>query len=393
LQYIPAPWTIYHNVNSLEPGTYACFKGGKLTRHTYFRPEFSSHATGEEKQHMRAALTQAVKRQLMSEVPLGFFLSGGVDSALVAYTAAALLKTPIKTFTAIIQNEALNEQKYAERVARDIKSEHFELPIPDCNLADIKNIVPRYGQPFADTSLLPTFHISRLIKQHVTVALGGDGADELFCGYDRYYSAAQTTLPPSTYFNQSYFRVSEEFKNQFIQTQHRQIPTYEFLFNHLNLDSQLPLPTIMRHLDLRFFLEGDILAKVDISSMAHSVEARVPFLDRDIIQLAFTLPETALRDATTNKKIIKELLLQYLPPSLVFRQKIGFMLPVDDWIGPVIHALRDNWNHSALRELNYFKESALEQLWAQTNHTFESAYFIFGLFCLDSWLAHNTDAL
>lgn len=384
--YLPSPWTIFEDVHSLEPGHYLRVKNGRLHLTRYWQPQFDYEAKSQSDllDEMQHRIDVAVKRQLMSEVPLGAFLSGGIDSSLICLAASENLGESLNTFTAIINDTELNESKYASAIATKIKSTHNTLDVPHLDLNLLEDLVPRYGQPFADTSLLPTFLVCQLIRQNVTVVLGGDGADEMLCGYDRYFKARDSELSAVDFFTMQYFRVSEGFKRRYLR--HDDVSTFELYAGQIDLDLTQPKQRIMRALDFRYFLEGDILQKVDISSMAHSLEARVPLLDRDLVDFALKLPESLLFDQGYNKKVLKDLLSRHMPHDFVHRQKVGFMLPVQRWVTTIQQQLKVEFNSLPALSFDIFDNKNLMSLVDQDEHTFESAYFLFGFYIFNIWL-------
>lgn len=386
LMYIPAPWTVFEGVKSLEPGHYLKYSAGEVEDVAYFRPDFSpvSHQDQEE---IEGTLYEAVRRQLLSDVPLGAFLSGGVDSSLVCLAATLQLSDPLKTFCAVIEDEELNERPFAKEVAERVESQHFETEVPGFNLNRLPEIIAQYGQPFADSSLLPTYLISEQIKKHVTVVVGGDGSDELFGGYGRYNLAYSSDMEVDDFFNKQYFRVSESFKRRYLLPGEKdKQATGTRLMKQIGIESCPSKTTVMRAMDWRYFLEGDILQKVDISSMAHSLEARVPFLDQDLIKLAMRIPDEQLFDQKNSKKILKEILSKKMSRNFAYRKKVGFMLPIEKWIETIATHLKEGFETLQLWELEIFDPIELKSLLAQKKHSFESAYFIFGLYVLNSWL-------
>lgn len=388
--YIPSPWTIYKEISSLEPGHYLCYDG-KITITQYWKPivrEISSDIE-ECKQRIKVVLEQAVKQQLIGERPLGIFLSGGVDSSLISYFASKHLKE-LKTFTITV--EGLNEQQYASALSKRIGSIHKEVNLPKMELELLNNSILRYGQPFADSSLLPTYMVSKLTSQDVTVALAGDGGDELFCGYDYRYEKALSSVGCDDFFDNYYFRVSEAFKRKFLLKSDE--TTFSFLNRKLVLDKEDSPINTSRLFDIRFFLES-MLTKVDISSMANSLEVRVPFLCQQVVDTALQIPMEHLFDGKMCKKVLKEILCEVMPREFVYRPKMGLMVPLRDWAkelaGILLRGLNKDpiwqlniWNIEEISKFLRYSESGFRD--SRKPHNSHSASFIFALYVLNYWL-------
>lgn len=389
--YIPAPWTIYKQVKSLEPGCYLRYKDNKINQVQYWKLDFVEERRDGLEELVEDTLCNAIENQLISERPLGAFLSGGVDSSLIALFAKS------KTFSVVVKDKKHDERRYARAIAEKIKSEHYEIELPKIDIRLLDKVISLYGQPFADTSMLPMYVISELISKHVTVALSGEGGDELFCGYEyRYLQALKNGKENSDFFDSVYFRVGEDFKRQYLKS--CQESTYSLLLRQLGVDSSLSKTKIMRLLDTRYFLEGDILQKADISGMAHSMEVRVPFLCQNMLKMASTLPEEVLFDKGCTKKILKKILAKKMPHDFVYRPKVGLNLPIQKWIGEIANNLYNGFPNDPVWQLNIFNLDTISVFLNHSRHgrrterrphNYESASFIFAIWVLNIWLKNR----
>jgi len=318
--YIASPNTIWNEIRSLEPGNYLEYdvesRQGRITNYWSLTPQ---RRTESDLQHLENLLCDAVDLRTRSDVPYGAYLSGGVDSSLIVKHLSSI-DGDCKTFTAVIDDEELNESEYASKVANKFCTDHTDLPIEytEIKLNFLRKLVRHFGQPFADSSIIPTYLISQKISQNVTVALGGDGSDEVFCGYNKYNNSSAPIA-------QRFFRNTDL---EFLSDKWK-IDTYKYMLTKLPYipDDKSEL---MRLLDIRFFLEGDILQKVDRMSMANSLEVRVPFLDHRIVEYSNSLTFDYMF-GNIRKYPIKRLLEKYFDNSFVHRDKIGFMLGFDGW--------------------------------------------------------------
>jgi asparagine synthase (glutamine-hydrolysing) len=429
---VPAPHSIYRGVQKLLPGTFLAVTGQRLPNpipvpfwslRQVAESGVASSFRGSDTEaldQLEVLLRDAVRIRMLSDVPLGAFLSGGVDSSLVASLMQAESTRRIKTFSIGFRDTEYDEAKDAARVARHLGTEHTELYVtPQEAMALIPSLPAIYDEPFADSSQIPTFLLSRMARRHVTVGLSGDGGDEVFCGYTRHVwshrvwksisamprpfrraSAAVLSSVSSDGWD-SFFQVFRPFVPSAMK--HR-LPgqklhklarllvlsdlasVFTTLASHWNdpvrvvIGAEEP-PTVvttpgaganlsefterMMFLDTLTFLPDDILAKVDRASMAVSLEARIPLLDHRVVEFAWRLPMSMKIRDNRGKWILRELLGRFVPHSLVDRPKSGFSIPLDGWLrGP----LRD-WAESLLaerriREDGFFHVQPIREKWA-----------------------------
>ena len=329
LYYIPSPLTIWKEIRSLRPGHYVEYD---ISSDSFCDKEYwSLPRPTKNKQSLddlENLLSHSVRLRTRSDVPYGAYLSGGVDSSLIVKCMSDL-DEGVSTFTAQINDEKLDESSYAAYVASVCETDHTNLEVNygDITLNFLRKISANFGQPFADSSIIPTYLISKKISENVTVALGGDGADELFCGYNKY----------------SHIEDKKEFK--FFRNDDLSFLNKGYVCNNiLYLSSLLPYSVdsdieLMRLLDIHVFLEGDILQKVDRTSMANSLEVRVPFLDHRIVELSNNLNYDILY-GKPRKAALKNILSKYFPEDFVKRPKIGFMLNMGGWVDKLFSRIK-----------------------------------------------------
>jgi asparagine synthase (glutamine-hydrolysing) len=393
--YVPTPGTIWRGVRALPPGHLACLEDGALRERRYWEPPAAALFAGSRRDavdELEALLAASVRRQRQADVPLGAYLSGGVDSSLVVSTLALESEEPVRTFTARIEGEGFDEAPFAEALARAYGTEHRSLRLGALDFDLLGEIVARCGQPLADPSILPTFLVSRALREHVTVALGGDGADELFAGYDKY--APLAGLPAGAAARRAveagFFRVPRSLKEELALPGFRvRAPdTFECLAAQVHA-AGASAAGLMRQLDFRFFLESDVLIKLDVASMASSLEARVPLLDDALVDFAWSLPETWLVDGGPERKgIPRDLLARRMPEAFARRPKVGFTLPIGPWLSHCAEGAAHGLARSRrLRELDLFDPAGLEKLagWYRRGVP-QAENLLFALLMLDAWL-------
>jgi asparagine synthase (glutamine-hydrolysing) len=365
LQYVPAPHAIYAGVHKLPPGATMLVdaSGGALRaeaprRYFRFLPlEPSTRANGsprEQEQELRARVRMAVSKRLMADVPLGAFLSGGVDSALVAAMVTQELGLPLKTFSIGFQGTQETEHIYAREVAAHLGTEHHEEVLAPDALGLVHEIAARLDEPNGDSSCLPTYLLCRYARQHVTVALSGDGGDELFGGYGRYRDTLmeqgnwrrrlmRTVLgwrrgvpnwtPANAYLSPRWLIFQPQQVGQLLGGALPPLVEDQLIQWRGDLnDARQPLIHRLRTLDADTYMPGAVLAKVDRMSMQVALEVRCPLLDRDVAELARNLSSSECWEPPADtKRLLKRLASRYLPPTWMQRRKMGFGLPSSAW--------------------------------------------------------------
>jgi asparagine synthase (glutamine-hydrolysing) len=390
---VPAPQTAYRDIRKLEPGhSLTLNAAGEVKTERYWEPDFSKKVKlSEEEAGERALelLREAVRVRLMSEVPLGAFLSGGIDSSAVVALMAEASSTPVKTFSIGFEEQDFSELHHARRVAERVGAEHHEFVVRPDAMEVLPTLVEHYGEPYADSSAIPTYYVARETRKHVTVALNGDGGDECFAGYERYaamrLSERYRKLPgvlrervirqalellPISELRPSRARKVRRFLRAaslppverylhwvgIVQRDAKdELYTDEFREEVGNRDTSAWLrPWFARAngagvvdasllADTMTYLPNDLLVKVDIASMAVSLEARSPFLDHHVIEFAASLPENLKLRGLTTKYILKKTLQKLLPSENLTRGKMGFGVPIGHWFrGQMQPFLREN---------------------------------------------------
>ncbi len=319
--YIASPNTIWNEIRALEPGQMLVYnlKTNKHELKTYWSLT-AQERSNKDLDEFDSLLEDAVKLRMRSDVPYGAYLSGGIDSSLVV-KHMSLIADACDTYTAEIKDKDLNEKQYADKVAETYNTNHtnIEVEYGEIKLSFLRKLARIFGQPFADSSIIPTYLISKKISESVAVALGGDGSDENFCGYNK-YDYTDKTIPEKFFRNQDLSFLNDKYIHD----------TYSYMISKLPYYVEDPQEQ-MRLMDIRFFLEGDILQKVDRLSMANSLEVRVPFLDHRILEYANKL-DYDLLFGELRKEVPKKILERDFDADFVHRDKIGFMLNVDQWI-------------------------------------------------------------
>lgn len=431
LGYVPCPLSIFEGVWKLPPGTYMTWRAGQLSQPQAFWTLTDAVASGQAhafvNEHdalaeLERVLKASVARHMVSDVPLGAFLSGGIDSSTVVALMQAQSGCPIKTFSIGFGDAAYDEAQHAARVAAHLGTDHTELYVTD---ADARAVIPylpdTYDEPFADVSQIPTLLVSRLARNQVTVALSGDGGDELFAGYSRYIFVAAfwrklQRLPlglrrmaaaflcyPSVARWDAFFKLAGPLLPQSLQPSlpgqkmHKVgaiLPSASLLSLHSRLVAQWAVPQVALKAewcggdalwsellqedpaltppmqqsvwDAQTYMVDDILTKVDRASMRFGLEARVPLLDHTVIETAWRVPENMkLRDGQ-GKWLLKQLLYQYVPQGLVDRPKMGFGVPIDAWLREGVRDWAEAYlDAQRLRHEGYMDAEVVRQTWSQ----------------------------
>ena len=450
--YVPTPMSIYRGINKLLPGTLlACGATGKVSQSTYWSlldvakrgqaspldvPDIEAEAIMED------LIGDAVGRRMVADVPLGMFLSGGIDSSTVASLMQIRSPWPIRTFSIGFDDLAYDEATQAREVAAHLGTEHTELYVTP---TEAQQVIPKiqsiYDEPFADPSQIPTYLVSQMTRQHVTVALSGDGGDEVFAGYNRYgqglafakmirvlppqvrraMAGAMTAITPSMW-----DLVARAVPNKMrprlagdkIHKLARVLPEDSIGF-YRQLVTQLPVTTSlvhgagepddslyskatkdqfpddvswMQYLDMRTFLPDDILTKVDRASMAVALEVRVPLLDHRIVELSWHLPSRLKTRRGTGKWLLRQIAYKYVPSRLLERPKMGFAVPIDQWLrGPLKDWAGDLLAAPAANGSGLLQRAPIVEKW----HEHQSGArnwqnFLWNVLMFEAWNAFNS---
>ncbi len=370
--YISSPLSIYENTHKLEPAHYLVFNIEKkvFIKKQYWNIEnFLVNKTdltyGESKKYLHSILVDSFLLRTISDVPIGTFLSGGIDSSLVTAIVQKNTSIPLKTFTIGFYEDKYNEAPYAKKIAEYLKTEHYEYYCSINEAKDIVHLLPEiYDEPFGDSSAIPTYLVSKIARENVKVILSGDGGDEIFAGYTSYglFEKRLNVLKKLKIFksiiNYIPLLFNEKINNKILKT--KNILKYDDVSNMFNISNSvftqseiniiinyysylekhsLKISEIenMMYSDFIHYLADDILVKVDRASMSVSLESREPLLDNKIIEFASSLPIEYKR----NKRILKDILSEYIPQNLFERKKTGFGIPINKWLREDLYYLLD----------------------------------------------------
>ena len=382
-QYIPSPKTGFKNIYKLEPAHYmVVHHDGTILKRRYWDTSYATKKNLSEsawEEEVEESLRSAVRKRLVSDVPLGVFLSGGIDSSLIV----ALMKnddsSAIETFSVRFEETSHDEAPYARQVAQLCDTKHHELTVPIDAANTLTDIVHHYEEPLADPSILPFWHLSKFTREHVTVALSGDGGDENFAGYERYaimahyykYKRLLSLIPGKPALAHLMALVYKKTQNKYFRKMHRALSWFnndpavfyakliglfsteekqrlythqmqervstprskQLLRDYFDMYSDTDWCTQLIATDLHTYLPDDLLVKVDMASMAHSLEVRSPFLDYELVELVASMPAKYKYGPDGDKKyLLKKIAGKYLPLSIVNRPKKGFGIPIEQWM-------------------------------------------------------------
>jgi asparagine synthase (glutamine-hydrolysing) len=434
LQYVPAPWSIYRGIRKLPPAHYATFDQTGFNVECYWNVDYREKKPITEKaalDGLEERLTEAVRLRMISDVRLGALLSGGVDSSLVVALMAKLTTEPVQTFSVGFREEAFSELPYAQEAATICRTSHH----PEIVAGEVAGLLPaiarHYGEPFADSSAIPSFKVCEIARRHVTVAMNGDGGDELLGGYPRYQLtslqlgvarlAPDLPLSPGLMRLASWSATADSISGklsrkamiEYAWPHLRCLGMYKEFWNDRDRQSLLgsaanpklllewrsgwmrgamesaenPVDRMLWH-DNRTYLPGDLLVKIDIAAMHCGLEARSPLLDHEVIEYCASLPLHFKVKGGVGKYLLKKLAERYFPSRFVHRPKMGFGIPVAEWLrGPLRPALEATLRSPTLMEpLNQtvVVDCLEEFLRGRTDHKSR----IWTLFMLGNWRRH-----
>lgn len=444
--YIPTPYSIFTNIYKLEPGSTlrVSLKNKNPLFHKYWSVDeaiFNSKnnlfvgnlidATTE----LENLLKKSIKNQMVADVPIGAFLSGGIDSSLIVALMQSQSKSKIKTFTIGFKESIFNEANYAKEIAKHLDTDHNELYLSS---SDAINLIPSlssiYSEPFADSSQIPTILLSKFAKTQVTVSLSGDGGDELFAGYNRYLfinkywkyfnkfpllfnkhtSNLLQSIPSSFYNSFNIFNTNTKIdyshkikKGAALFQENSILNVYSKIITHWNTDeivknysftpiiskSNNKLNSIekMMYYDINHYLLDDILTKVDRASMSVSLESRIPFLDHRVFEFSWKLPMEMKIFKNEQKYILKQILNRYVPKKLYYRPKMGFGIPLEIWLkGPLRDWCEDLLIESKIEQDGYLNSKLIRKTWNEFSQSKNNnQYKIWNVLMFQSWLEHN----
>jgi asparagine synthase (glutamine-hydrolysing) len=453
--YIPAPHSIYRGIFKLTQGTILSMtnKGSSMTPIPYWSLKDAAEVGMREPfcgteidaaDQLDSLLRDAVKLRMISDVPLGAFLSGGIDSSTVVAMMQAQNSSAVKTFSIGFEDKQFDESHYAKFIAQKLETDHTELVVSPQNALDIIPRLPTlYDEPFADVSQIPTFLLSQLARQQVTVSLSGDGGDELYCGYDRYQTASslfkslsripkplrsgianilsqvspkrwdRALSPVIKFLKHRWQRVKPGFLvprfGELIKFNNRQ-ELYLQMISHWNqpivisdndfipaLDIENPWSSSENYIEELMFLDmmtnlpDDILTKVDRASMGVGLEVRVPLLDHRVVEFAWKLPLSFKQQGKMGKSILRQVLGRYLPTELFDRPKMGFAVPIGHWLrGPLREWAEDLLDANRLRQEGYLDSQAVQRVWQDHQKGIGNwQYYLWNVLMFQAWLKEN----
>ena len=452
--YVPEPHSIYESISKVPAGTFVTFSKQDVERNILPPPQSywsfvdvakKGLALQSEKTSLPDAvdtletlLSGSIQGQLMGDVPVGAFLSGGIDSSTVVALMQKLSRAPVKTFSIGFNEVGFDESRYAEAVARHLGTDHYSMTV---SAKDAQTVIPKlaeiYDEPFADSSQIPTYLVSKLARESVTVSLSGDAGDELFAGYNRYSTGARRWGAVSRVpwiareaISRSIARTSPEFLNAALSPilgrlsasfgrqpgdklhkAARVLPArtarelYDSINSTCNPDEALLNPVELRGaypkswpidsdlvhqmmaLDTLGYLPGDILVKVDRASMSHSLESRMPFLDHRIVEFAWSLPLEMKLNNRESKIVLRRVLEKHVPRALFERPKMGFGVPLAEWLrGPLRQWAEDLLTNESLNSSGFFNVPSVRKQWADhVNQSRNHQYSLWNILMFQGW--------
>lgn len=436
LTYIPAPFSIYEDIFKLKPNHFIkinCINGSIDTQQIKFSKTTTKSVLSfpEAKKRTHDLVYKSVRSRAVSDVPIGTFLSGGVDSSIVSLCLANLSDRPIQTFSIGFEKKSFDESEKSQIIAKLIGSKHHEFIVSLKDIRDeIDAVILNFDEPFADSSALPTYMVSKLTRGHVKVVLTGDGGDEVFGGYNKYYMGQlnyrYTSIVPKEihefikttsnkilnikndnrgyrfkihkalkaidYNHKSYYNIislgfqAQELNNLLFNRD----TSSESVFNILNGGKAKSLHDF-RNIDKNISLEGDLLVKVDRTSMLCSIECRSPFLNKELWDFTNDLPENFLLKGYNKKYILKEAFKDYFPKKFLDKQKKGFGVPVGDWLREELqNEIREYIEISFLKKqaifnANYIIKMVEDHIEGKVDNTFK----VWTFYCFQKWYVKN----
>jgi asparagine synthase (glutamine-hydrolysing) len=439
--YVPNPKSIYKNVFKLEAASCISFKiENKSIKKCSFFSYWQLNNSVEDSleihssiQDLDKILSGIVQDQMISDVPLGAFLSGGIDSSLIAAIMQKNSNKKINTFTIGFNEDGFNEAPFAKKISDHLGTNHSELYVSSHDaLAIIPELPFIYDEPFSDSSQIPSVMLSRFTRKEIKVALSGDGGDELFAGYPRYIYAekianfirkvpnplkpairgALHALSPSSWdiffkilnqiginnnFNgRRIYRLIETLQTNNYRELYDCLVSYPDSYNYQNnenvnrsIDDKSHLNFMRKH-DLKYFLADDVLVKVDRASMSCGLEVRAPFLNHRLVEYAFALKKSQLINHGIGKSILKKLLSQYVPVTLMERPKAGFSVPIADWLRGPLKKWAESLIRNNIEENNYFSKEVLQKKWIEhQTGKYNHKSFLWNFLMFQAWLDTN----
>ncbi len=435
--YIPAPKSIFTHIHKLPAGSYLQLEGDKLTVTKYWDLQFTGENNGSERQlteDMLGILEEAVRLRMISEVPLGAFLSGGIDSSLIVAIMARYKDDPLITNSIGFTFSDFNELPYARETSKLFRTDHHEYTVEASSAGILDKLMWYFDEPFADSSALPTYYVSKMTKENVTVALSGDGGDENFAGYRRYYFdqlenrlrliiprtvrssiiagmaqiypkadwlpqflRAKTMLTNlSTEAAEGYYNTMTHFTDAGLKSivnpdllgeldKYSPFDVFRYHYQNAGTDDLL---SKTQYVDIKTYLVDDILAKVDRASMANSLEVRVPLLDHIFMEYVAGIPSAMKLRGRNGKYILKKMAGEILPEKILNRKKMGFSIPVDTWFRNELKTVFQDEIIDSNRSFcaQYFNFKVLKKMWGDHQRGVKNyGYQLWSIICFEKW--------
>src|SRR6266487_4527862 len=425
-RYVPSPNTLFKDVMKLSPGHILIYENGQINTKRYWELPFMPTCKDDEEtaiEHTLALLKDAVQVRLMSEVPLGAFLSGGIDSSVVVGLMSAMMSQPVKTFSIGFEEDDYSELPYARQVAKRFGSEHQEFFVRPDLVSVLPELVWAFDEPFGDASMLPTYYVSKLAREYVTVVLTGDGGDEIFGGYTHYRREFQIQRIPSTLrcvlgyasmLMPNGMRGKKRLHNMLFDHATRSVyaiklfpdearelmyspeyyalignhDPYARMMNEYRRVQHLDLTAAMQYVDSRVYLPDDILVKVDKASMLNSLETRAPLLDQYLVEYVSSLSSEVRTPDGILKYLLKKVAADMLPVEILTRRKQGFAVPIKHWFrGDLTGYASDLLDSPRARQRGIFNPQFIRDLLKAhaTTSWVNYSEAIWALLCLELW--------
>jgi len=443
LQYVPAPMTGFKGIKKLEPAHFLILnlKTRELKKERYWKLDYSEKldlSEDEWKRRIIDTLDESTRLRMIADVPIGAFLSGGIDSSAIVAMMARHSSQPIKTFSIGFKEEKYNELPYARIIAEKFKTDHTEFIVEPNAIELLPMLVRQYEEPYADSSALPTYYVAKLTREHVTVALNGDGGDENFAGYGRYsihkfalfydkfmllhkaitlpvVSLAAKTLKTtfldrahrfakslSQPYNYRYVDYICYFTNQMkdklytdeFKKRMQRLNSYRIVADQFKKSGSRNKAEQAIYADFITYLPDDLMVKVDIDTMAVALEGRSPFLDHELLELTAKIPfHLKLKGFNNKKYILKEALRSIIPDEIMFRPKMGFGIPIHEWFRNELknYAYKILLSDKAIHRGIFKKEAVKELLDTHCNTHIDHGYRIWALLTLELWFREYFD--
>ena len=436
-QYVPSPLTIFAGIKKLPPAHILIYQKGNITIKRYWELSYQNKlqlpSLEDYGERFLEVFQEAVKIRLRSDVPLGAFLSGGIDSSLVVAVMSKLMNQPAKTFSIGFEEEEYSELPYARMIAEKYETDHHEFIVKPDAIEIMPKLVWHYNEPYADSSAIPTYYVSKMTREYVTVALNGDGGDESFAGYERYLADKLAdyyrfvprlfrekiirkviNILPHSANRRTFFRRLKRFVKGISEIPERRYVRWICFFDN-EMKDDLYTPSFKEQMkgidsvdltvnwygkangksfidktlfvDVMSYLPEDLLVKVDIASMANSLEARSPFLDHKVMEFASSLPSNLKLRGIETKYLLKHTLSEFLPKDILRRKKMGFGVPLDIWFRNDLKEMAyDILLDKRCIERGYFESESIQKMLDEhVSEKYDHCYRIWALLFLELW--------